>query len=219
MKYILGNWKANKNFIEVKQWIYTFQREYKTHENVTLGVFPPLPFISYVQGKLKDCKNVFVGAQTLSSFEKGSYTGDVTATSLEGVASYSIIGHSERRSTFPESETDALLAEKVKQALSHSIIPVYCVRNEQDSIPHDVKFVAYEPVAAIGTGQNEPPSQVVEMKKKMNLPENCVFLYGGSVDEKNASDYFATGEIDGFLLGKASLDPVQFIKIAQAAQS
>ncbi|MCX6730548.1 MAG: triose-phosphate isomerase [Candidatus Roizmanbacteria bacterium] len=182
MKYILGNWKANKNFTEMKQWIYTFQREYRANETVTLGVFPPLLFISYVQGKLKDCKNVFVGSQTISSFEKGSYTGDVTATTLEGVAYYSIIGHSERRKIF--GETDEQLAEKVKQALAHG----------------------------------EPPEQTVAMKKKMNLPKDVVFIYGGSVNEKNASDYFATGEIDGFLIGKACLDPVQFIAIAKAAQ-
>lgn len=216
MKYILGNWKANKNFTEMKQWIYTFQREYKAHENVVLGVFPPFLFISYVQGKLKDCKNVFVGSQTVSSFEKGSYTGDVTATTLEGVASYSIIGHSERRKIF--GETDEQLVEKVKQALAHGITPIYCVRDEKDPIPDGVKFVAYEPVAAIGTGQNEPPEQTVAMKKKMRLPKDVVFIYGGSVNEKNAADYFATGEIDGFLIGKACLDPAQFIKIAQAAQ-
>lgn len=216
MKYILGNWKANKNFTEMKQWIYTFQREYRAHENVALGVFPPLPFISYVQGKLKDCENVFVGAQTISSFEKGSYTGEVTATTLEGVASYAIIGHSERRKTFGETDSD--LAEKVKQALAHGIIPVYCVRDEKDPIPEGVKFVAYEPVAAIGTGQNEDPLQTVVMKKKLKLPKDVVFLYGGSVNEKNAGDYFATGEIDGFILGKECLDPMQFIAIGRAAQ-
>lgn len=216
MKYILGNWKANKNFTEMKQWIYTFQREYKANKNVTLGVFPPLVFVSYVQGKLKDCKNVFVGSQTISSFEKGSYTGEVTATTLEGVASYSIIGHSERRKIF--GETDEQLAEKVKQALTHGITPIYCVRDEKDPIPDGVKFVAYEPVAAIGTGQNEPPELTVAMKAKMKLPKDVVFIYGGSVNEKNANDYFATGEIDGFLIGKASLDPSQFIQIAQTAQ-
>ncbi len=216
MKYILGNWKANKNFTEMKQWIYTFNREYHAQENVTLGVFPPLPFISYAQGKLKDCRNVFVGAQTISTYEKGSYTGEVTATTLEGVAEYAIIGHSERRKTF--GETDEQLAEKVKQALAHKMIPVYCVRDEKDIIPPGVKIIAYEPVAAIGTGQNEPPEQTVAMKKKMNLPKDVVFIYGGSVNEKNAFDYFATGEIDGFLIGKACLDPAQFIAIARTAQ-
>ena len=216
MKYILGNWKANKNFTEMKQWIYTFQREYRPHENVSLGVFPPFPFISYVQGKLKDCKNVFVGAQTISSYEKGSYTGEVTATTLEGVASYSIIGHSERRKTF--LETNEQLAEKVKECLSHGITPIYCVRDEKDPIPQGVKFVAYEPVAAIGTGVNEPADQTIAMKKKMKLPQDVVFIYGGSVNEKNAFEYLATGEIDGFLIGKACLDAKQFIAIARAAQ-
>ena len=217
MKYILGNWKANKNFTEMKQWIYTFQREYRAHENVTVGVFPPLPFISYVQGKLKDCRNVFVGAQTISSYEKGSYTGEVTATTLEGVANYVIIGHSERRKTF--GETNEQLAEKVKQSLDHGIIPIYCVRDETDPIPPGVRFVAYEPIAAIGTGMNEPADQTVAMKRKMKLPKDCVFIYGGSVNENNAFDYFATGEVDGFLIGKACLDPVQFIQIANAAKA
>jgi triosephosphate isomerase len=216
MKYILGNWKANKNFTEMKQWIYTFMREYRAESNVMLGVFPPLPFVSYMQGKLKDCRNVFVGSQTISSFEKGSYTGEVTATTLEGVVSYSIIGHSERRKVF--GETNAQLAEKVEQALAHGITPVYCVRDENDPIPPGVKIVAYEPVAAIGTGQNEPPEQTVAMKKKMKLPNDVIFIYGGSVNEKNAGEYFATGEIDGFLIGKACLDPKQFIEIAKTAK-
>ena len=91
-------------------------------------------------------------------------------------------------------------------------------RDEKDPIPNGVKIVAYEPVAAIGTGQNESPEQTVAMKKKMNLPKDCIFIYGGSVNEKNAGEYFATGEIDGFLIGKSCLDPKQFIEIARAAQ-
>jgi len=199
----------------MKQWIYTFQREYRPNENVTLCIFPPLPFISYVQGKLKDCKNVCVGAQTISSCEKGSYTGEVTASILEGVAQYAIIGHSERRSLF--SETDAQLEEKVKRSIDCGITPVYCVRDEKDPIPTEVKFVAYEPLASIGTGKNEPPEETVAMKKKIHLPKDAIFIYGGSVNENNASEYVATGEIDGFLIGKACLDPKRFIGIARTA--
>ena len=200
----------------MKQWIYTFQREYHPNENVTVGVFPPFPFISYVQGKLKDCRNVFVGAQTVSSFGGGSHTGEVSAATLEGLAEYTIIGHSERREHF--AETDERLAEKVKQALAHGIIPVYCVRSEKDPIPAEVQFVAYEPLSAIDNGQNEDAQLTVTMKKKMVLPKNVIFLYGGSANEKNAGDYFATGEIDGFLIGKACLDPMQFIQIIRVAQ-
>lgn len=216
MRYIFGNWKANKNFGEVREWLYVFLREYRKLDDVTTGVFPPFPFISYVQGKLKDCKNVAVGSQTVSSFEKGSYTGDVTATSLEGMVTYTIIGHSERRKQF--SETNEELEKKVQQALAHKITPVYCVRDENDPIPAGVQIVAYEPVAAIGTGQNEPPEQTVTMKRKLKLPKNCIFIYGGSVNETNALDYFATGEIDGFLIGKACLDAKQFLAIAKSAQ-
>lgn len=216
MRYIFGNWKANKNFAEVREWLHGFEREYRKTAQTTIGVFPPFPFISYVQGKLKDCKNVAIGAQTLSSYEKGSHTGEVTATTLEGIVDYVIIGHSERRKEF--RETDAELAQKVEQALLHKMKPVYCVRDEHDPIPPGVEIVAYEPVAAIGTGQNEPPEQTVAMKKKMKLPKNCIFIYGGSVTEHNAYDYFATGEIDGFLIGKASLDPHQLLAIAHIAE-
>lgn len=217
MKYILANWKANKNFPEVREWIYTFVREYRAHENVTIVIFPPFPFISYVQGKLKDCKNVFVGSQTLSTFGEGSYTGEVTAASLEGMAAYTIIGHSERRKTF--SETDEQLAEKVKHALVHTITPVYCVRDENDPIPPNVKFVAYEPITAIGTGKAEPVDQTITMKKKIKLAPGSFFIYGGSVQKENIADYLAAGEIDGFLIGKASLDASHLIQIANTAKS
>jgi triosephosphate isomerase len=116
------------------------------------------------------------------------------------------------------AETDEQLSEKVMQALAHNIVPVYCVRDEKDPIPNGVKFVAYEPIIAIGTGQNEPAAQTLMMKRKMKLPHDVVFIYGGSVNEKNASEYFSTGEIDGFLIGKASLDPKQFILIAETAK-
>ena len=77
-----------------------------------------------------------------------------------------------------------------------------------------MKFVAYEPVAAIGTGQNESLDKVLEMKKKMTLPAGCIFIYGGSVNEKNVHEYLVSDEIDGFLIGKASLDPAQFLAIS-----
>lgn len=212
----MANWKANKNFAEVREWIYTFQREYRPHENVLVGIFPPFPFLSYVQGKLKDCHNVFIGSQTISSFEKGSYTGEVTATTLEGIVSHTIIGHSERRNTFKETDED--LAKKTEQALAHKITPVFCIQNESTSIPRGVKIIAYEPVGAIGTGMNQPAEETVEVKRKIKLPSDSIFVYGGSVTAENAMSYFDTKEIDGFLIGKACLDPHSFLKIVVVAQ-
>lgn len=212
MKYFVGNWKANKNMQETEKWADDFVKIYKPRKYVTLGVCPPAPFLSYLQRRLTDLEGVFVGAQTISTLESGSYTGEVTAKSLDGTVRFTIVGHSERRKHFNEQDAD--LAAKVTLAKKYNIEPIYCVRDENDPIPAGVKFVAYEPVAAIGTGQNESLDKVLAMKKKMTLPQNCVFIYGGSVNETNISEYLISDEIDGFLIGKASLDPVQFLAIA-----
>lgn len=216
MKYIFGNWKANKTLPEVIEWIEFYKKEYQPHKEIVVGIAPPAPFLSYIHHELQQCTNTWVGAQTLASIEKGSYTGETTANSLAGVVEFAIIGHSERRKHFGETDEDLL--KKVEQSLAHGIIPVYCVRDAQDPIPDGVRFVAYEPVAAIGTGQNEPPAETIAMKKKMNLPTDCIFIYGGSVNETNAAGYLATGEIDGFLIGKASLEVAQFFNIIQAVK-
>jgi triosephosphate isomerase len=212
MKYFVGNWKANKNCHEVEKWADDFIKLYKPGVDITLGVCPPAPFLSYLQWRLGDLKQVFIGAQTVSSVESGSYTGEVTAKMLDGTVRFVIIGHSERRKHFHEEDSD--LATKVVMAKKYNLEPIYCVRDEADVIPTGVKFVAYEPVAAIGTGQNESLDKVLIMKKKMALPQDCVFIYGGSVNEKNVHEYLISDEIDGFLIGKASLDPVQFLAIA-----
>lgn len=213
MKYIIGNWKANKTASEVISWSDDFLKEYIPDIQTTFIVCPPSPYLSALHDKLSGKKNVFLGAQTVSTSEGGSYTGEVTAQMIRDTAQYVIVGHSERRKYY--LETDEELSKKVLLAKKYALEPIYCVRDEKDSIPDGVRFVAYEPVAAIGTGQNEPPEKVVEMKKKMSLPQGCIFIYGGSVNERNCSSYISTGEIDGFLIGKASLSPSQFLLIGK----
>lgn len=213
MKYYIGNWKANKNYEETKAWIDSFKKLYSPKESVTIGVCPPFPFLGFMKMQLDGLKNVFVGAQTLSSREQGSFTGEVTAKTLQNIVPFVIIGHSERRKVF--GETDAELAEKTALAKKYGLEPIYCIRDEKDPIPPGVKFVAYEPVAAIGTGQNESLDKVLAMKNKMTLPPGCVFIYGGSVNDKNVGEYLVSQEIDGFLIGKASLDPASFLAIAR----
>ncbi|OGK62232.1 hypothetical protein A2334_02620 [Candidatus Roizmanbacteria bacterium RIFOXYB2_FULL_38_10] len=215
MKFILANWKANKTIKEVQNWLDTFLLGYRPHNLVTISICAPYPFLLYIKERILGLKNVYVGAQTLSAFEQGSYTGEVTARSLSEIVKFSLIGHSERRSTFHETNED--LAIKVKLAVKYGIEPVYCVRDEKDPIPHDVKYVAYEPVWAIGTGKNEKLEDVVNMKKKLSLPKNCVFIYGGSVNEQNVGQYLTSDEVGGFLPGKASWDAKQFLSLIQAA--
>ena len=212
MKYIIGNWKANKNIKEVEEWANTFIMHYRPSDQITIGICPPSPFLQVLRDRLEKMQNVFVGAQTISSHESGSFTGEITAKSLAGMVRYTIVGHSERRKHFLETDSD--LSAKVAMAKKYDIEPIYCIRDEKDPIPDGVRFVAYEPVAAIGTGQNESLDKVLEMKMKLKLPQNCVFIYGGSVNENNVNEYAASPEIHGFLIGKASLDPVSFLSIA-----
>lgn len=210
MKYFIANWKANKNIGEALAWCSAFKSKYVAKDDVVAVICPPFPFLNDLKKELAGLKNIFIGSQTVSSIEKGSFTGEVTALNLVGLATYSIIGHSERRKNFGEIDED--LAKKTFLAKQYGLEPIYCIRDEKDIVPPDVKLVAYEPVAAIGTGQNESPEKVVEMKKKLNLQDK-VFIYGGSVNEENVKSYLATGEIDGFLIGGASLDGERFVKI------
>lgn len=216
MRYILGNFKANKTRTEMHTWVDEFKKMYVPDPNVTVGLFPQLSHLDYLLESLTSLQNVFVGSQTVSSYAHGSYTGEVTAQSLSGIVSYTIIGHSERRKLF--GETDQMLFDKVTHAKQYNIEPIYCVRNDQDPIPSGVRFIAYEPVAAIGTGKNEPPEETIAMKQKIKLPAGAIFIYGGSVNAENAPAYFKTGEIDGFLIGKVTLDPAQFIAVVNAAK-
>ena len=217
MKYFIANWKANKNLSQTQDYINKFVEIIGALEQSKAIICPPYPLISYVKEKIAGKNNLHVGAQDLSIFEEGSYTGEVTAKTLQGLVDFVIIGHSERRKNF--SETQETVAKKVALAKKYQIEPIFCIRNVEDwqAINNQVEIVAYEPVASIGTGMNEDPKKVVDFKKNLNLKPKTVFIYGGSVKSDNANNYLKTKEIDGFLIGGASLDPESFKKIIELA--
>lgn len=217
MKYIIANWKANKNYTEAEEWIISFLKYDFTHikKNTQIVICPPSPFIPLLKYKIKSYPFVKIGAQNVSCFESGTYTGEVTVKTLFGLVDYVILGHSERRKYF--NETDKVLFRKFVLAKKNGIEPLFCIRDENDAIPAQVKFVVYEPIYAIstGTGQgnNEPLEKVLAMRKILKVDETFKFIYGGSVNEKNAAYYLENDEIDGILGGGASLDPQRFYKI------
>ncbi|MCX7996374.1 MAG: triose-phosphate isomerase [Patescibacteria group bacterium] len=224
MKYILGNWKANKTVQEVDQWL----REFKDALNadrllrnsldtgaIELVIFPPFPYLDRTLAALRGLKQIRVGAQTVSEKAGGAFTGEVTARMLRGIVTYVLIGHSERRSYF--GETDAELAEQVQRTGEVELQPVLCIRNSQDVIHPGVRFIAFEPVEAIGTGNNMPLQTVLSRKSTFALPPGAVFIYGGSVTESSALEYLASSEIDGLLIGGASLQVSTFLAIARIA--
>jgi len=222
MKYFIANWKARMHFDQISDWMKIFTEEVNQNPQLLLKladnqiriiICPPFPLLMQVKNNLPAVPNIFCGSQDLSQFDEGSYTGEVTTGSLTSLINYAIIGHSERRKYFHEN--DALLIKKFQMAKRYDIEPIYCIRNTTDTIPIDCKLIAYEPVSAIGTGQNEALEKVIAVKHQLKLSSSQIFIYGGSVDEKNAQEYLNSKEINGFLIGTASLNPRQFYEIVK----
>lgn len=158
-----------------------------------------------------------LGAQDISPYPLGSYTGEVAGRQLADICEYVIIGHSERREYFHED--DRLLRHKVDQALEDKLKVVYCIGDKKTTIPPGVDIVAYEPVWAIGSGKAESSQEadrVAGYVKKNSKIETVI--YGGSVNPKNIRQFFQAKYIDGVLPGKASLEPSQFYQMIIHAQ-
>lgn len=221
MKYLIANWKAQMTLNDILEWLRVFMLSLQNNQTLitklknnelSIVICPPFPFIPTVRDHIKNITGMYVGAQDVSTVAQGKYTGEVTADALKDIADYVIVGHSERREHFHETEKQIEL--KMSLADQYSIRSIQCVRNEQDAIYDHAKLIAYEPVEAIGTGANAAVEDVLSMKKRLSIPENVPFLYGGSADTSNIHDYLKTHEVDGFLVGTASLDAKEFYQMA-----
>ncbi len=215
MQYIIANWKSNKLLTEALEWVEQVGPKLSQNDEVTLIVCPPSLYLEEVSKAAHTSGGMLkVGSQNISQFSFGSYTGEESAEMVNQFGEYSIIGHSERRKYF--GETDEVLAEKVRLAIQSSITPVFCVQDENTPIPEGVTIVAYEPVFAIGTGTPDTPENANEVCGKIIAKyEGLEVLYGGSVTSENAKQFLDQKNISGLLIGKASLDAEEFVKIVQ----
>ena len=226
MKYLVANWKAQMTKNDIVQWTYEFSAlmHKDSEENRTLKsalekntlriiICPPFPHIMLTGKLLSDHNGIYMGAQTVSAKEPGKFTGEVTAATLNEICGYVLIGHSERRSHLQESEE--IIRNQIDRAQENGIKQILCVRNTEDQIYKGVDIVAYEPTEAIGTGANAAVDDVLGMKQRLSFPKKAPFLYGGSADDTNMTEYLHTNEVDGFLVGTASLDPHRFYTMAQ----
>ncbi len=212
--WIIANWKANKNIEEALEWISVVGPQIPKQENLKVIVCPN--FVSLEQ-MAKETKvgnyNLLVGSQDLSAFGIGAYTGEVPGALLSDLVFLSIIGHSERRKNF--NETDEIVARKVKNAFEANITPLVCVQGEETIVPENCKLVAYEPVWAIGTGYSDTPENANEVAKNLKLKTNLEVLYGGSVNSQNVKGFIRQENINGVLVGGASLDATEFVNIVK----
>lgn len=225
-KYILANWKANKTIAEATAWLQHIISNiddllFKDKEII---ICPPFTFLSNLKSYIIDHKlPLKLGAQDISQFEDGSYTGEVTGRMLQNLVDYVIIGHSERRKNF--GETDEIVSKKVEMALKYNLIPIICVSEMSQTevfkkfLIHNSEFIIlFEPLFAIGSGQADTPENANLMAQKIKeiLPKSEI-LYGGSVVAENVCSFLAQPLISGVGVGKASLTSTSFLQILENA--
>ena len=242
--FIAGNWKMFKTVHETTVYVKELRGLVKDINDVTIVIAPPFTAV-HAAGEAARNSRVGVAAQNMSWEREGAFTGEVSAAMIkEAGAEYVIIGHSERRTLF--GETDATVNRKVLAAIAGSLTPIVCIgetleqreRNETlDVLERQIKggldrvtgdqvaalVMAYEPVWAIGTGRTATPAQAGEAHAHIRsrlrqwfggtTADQCVLLYGGSVKPDNIRDLMAQADVDGALVGGASLDVRSFYDI------
>ncbi|MEI6532292.1 MAG: triose-phosphate isomerase family protein [Candidatus Roizmanbacteria bacterium] len=224
MKYIFANWKANKSFSSSREWMEQFIKILYKDENVQkaikegkikIVIFPPAPLIHPLHHYTLNIPNLSLGSQDISAHESGSLTGEITAQAVSELVRYTLIGHSERRKYFNETEDE--IYKKILLAHKYDIEPIHCIGNIEDKLYSSVKYIAFEPVESIGTGMNMSIDAITIIKNKLNLNKEIKFIYGGSVNQYNCDQYLESDDIDGLLVGSASLDPLHFYSIIAKA--
>lgn len=216
--FIVANWKSNKTVKEVEDWINELKDANLDVVNKEIIICPSFTLLSHTKSLITNYQlSITLGAQNISPFDEGAYTGEVNGKQIKEFADFVIIGHSERRQNF--KETDEMLVKKVQMVQKYLLLPIFCIQNEDTFIPEGVKLVAYEPVEAIGTGNPDTPENAEKVARVIkNTHKDVMYvLYGGSVTSANISGFTKMPSIDGALVGGASLDAKEFTKIIQNA--
>lgn len=245
-KFVAGNWKMHGNLVDNDALLSAIMAGIG-EVKADVAVCVPFPYLHQAKTKLAGSRIAW-GAQNLSQHAKGAYTGEVSAQMLNDFeCRYVIVGHSERRTLYGES--DALVAEKYAAAQAAGLTPILCVgetlKEHESGITETVvgrqldavlnksgvislanAVIAYEPVWAIGTGRTASPEQAQAVhafiRSKIRaldaeVAEHMVIQYGGSVKASNAAELFSQPDIDGGLIGGASLNAEEFLAICRAA--
>jgi triosephosphate isomerase len=242
---IAGNWKMNNTIAESLALVDAMLPRLQSFSPVERVVCPPFTSLPAISARLRET-DIFVGAQNLNPEPKGAFTGEISAAMLEGLATYVIVGHSERRQYF--GEDDALVNRKLKAGLAIGLVPIVCVgetlaqreageaeatvskqvRGALAGVDHvSAVVLAYEPIWAIGTGHAATPEganhtiglirRTVADLAGVQVAQGVQIQYGGSVTPDNFAAFIAQPEIDGALVGGASLKADQFLDIVRLA--
>lgn len=246
-RLIIGNWKMNLDVQGSSLYMDRLSKDIQVRRDVEVVVAPTMLALQTLSLQV-NLRQMKLAAQNFYWRDNGAYTGEVSATQLRGIVQYGLVGHSERRHVFGETDKDT--RAKVQAAIRNRIRPILCIgetaqeraNNETTMVLHDQLIgglanvtsdeleqvvVAYEPIWAIGTGDSAMPDDVKKATKVIRdqiaqlygkrASQSVQVLYGGSVKADSAADYLAMSEIDGLLVGGASLDRHDFDKIVKLA--
>ncbi|OQA02590.1 MAG: Triosephosphate isomerase [bacterium ADurb.Bin400] len=231
---VAGNWKMYTRSADAHILATAVRNSVMNLEGIEVIICPPALWVSEVLAVVGRGGKIELGVQNMYFEAEGAYTGEISPLMVRDVAKYVIIGHSERRAYFGENNLD--VNEKVLAALRSGLVPIICVgERKREGLPKEPRYqleealhrvpkkhyrdviVAYEPVWAIGTGENAEPeyvAKVVSYLREVGLADTPV-LYGGSVNSKNVEGYARRPEIDGLLVGSASVRAAEFASICQ----
>lgn len=220
---IVANFKANKTTLETVSWINNLYHLQKKIPRNNLKIVVSPSFVALEKAKKEIAKRkwnfqISLATQTISSFPLGSYTGEIAVPMVENLVNYAIVGHSEtRKYSFVTNEE---VIKKLMQLKTSPIIPIVCIAKIEQvekmvgKIDPAKIIFAYEPLFAIGSGNADSLENIIKIKDKITaLLGEIKLLYGGSVNAQNITSFTQDKAIDGFLIGKACLDPNSFAKI------
>lgn len=215
-KYIVANWKSYKTKKDTDEWIDVFSSSISQEDvrNKVVIVCPPFTLLDHLRKIVSERSlPLKIGAQNLSPFGEGSYTGEVNGRQVREFATHVLIGHSERKRF---GETKEILEKKIMEAKKNSLLAILCIAKTED-ILSGADMIAYEPLSAIGSGKLEDHGEIARISEEIKNSSNALVLYGGSVDPQNTASVTNLATIDGVLVGGGSLDPSVFASIVQYA--
>jgi len=242
---IVANWKMNKSVIDSVSFVDQIIDPISKIQQVTTVICPPFTSLSELNRSISS-SNIKLGAQNVYFEPDGAYTGEISISMLKETCSYVIVGHSERRNLFKED--DRLINRKVNSVISNGLIPILCIGESIESrtkgkvhevIKEQIRkgleniplvnnlVIAYEPIWAIGTGHSASGDIAQEISLVIrntiyelygNISIKLPILYGGSVKAENIKEFVSQNDINGALVGNASLDSKSFVDIVSASQ-
>lgn len=218
MKYFFANWKENTTYPEAIALASKVKSEAgkENFSDRTVVIFPPSVFLVSLSQMLSG-SNILLGVQDVSKFEGGAYTGEISVRMIQPYAKFTLLGHSERRANFGETSKD--VNQKISLCAKEGLIPLICIssKNQLDELvlpkSNGGVFVVYEPPEYIGGEKVQELSEIVDFSRMVRGKTTARFIYGGSINDQNATELLKETFLDGLLIGHSSLDAGKFGRI------